>query len=122
MARKANSPCQHDRVELRLTCPDCGEAFDRRLISRAELDARAIDLPDRQAMSLLGSGLLGGGLGSLPINPATPTDPANPVGPPAQEAGTPAIDPMGVMSKFAPDPSSGGPQPYAPETSSSSQT
>jgi len=26
------------------------------------------------------------------------------------------------MSKFAPDPSSGGSEPYAPETSSSSQT
>ena len=117
--------CQHEKLELRLDCPECGESLDRRLISRAELEAQAIDLPDREAMSLLGSGLLGGGAlgGGLPTSGA-PADPGStPAAPAAGGQGlTGGVDPMGLLSKFSPDPSGGASQPYTPETSSSSQS
>jgi len=123
MANAPEEPCTHEQVEVRLRCPECGEDFDRHLLSRAELDANAIDLPDRQAMSLLGSGLLGGG---LPIGGAPPTDPGAvpaPGGAPVGGQGlTGGVDPMGLMSKFTPDTSGAGAQPYSPETNSSSQT
>jgi len=52
-----------DRVELVLTCPDCGEEFERRDLSRQELEARAItQLPDREAMSLVNANV------AAPIN------------------------------------------------------
>jgi len=123
MADAANDQCRHERVELRLECPECGKDFERRELSRAEIEANAIDLPDRQAMSLLGSGLLGGG---LPLGGAAPTDPgaiAPPGGAPAGDQGlTGGVDPMGLMSKLSPDTGGAASQPYAPETSSSSQT
>src|SRR2546421_12592110 len=107
MPTSGHSECQHPRLELLLECADCGEALDRRLISRAELEAQAIDLPDRQAMSLIGSGLLGGGAlgGGLPTGGA-PTDPGSvptsgaPVG---GQGLTGGVDPMGLLSKLSPD-------------------
>jgi hypothetical protein len=120
VAERTVAQCQHDRVEVRLICPECGEPFDRRSINRTELEAQAIDLPDREAMSLLGSGLLGTIGGGVPFGPAS-ADPANPIGPPAQGTDAPAVDPMGLMNKFSPDSGSGA-QPYTPESSSSSQT
>jgi hypothetical protein len=54
--------CAHDEVELRLVCPDCGNEFERRAISRAEMDARATELPDREAMSLVNANV------AAPIN------------------------------------------------------
>ena len=54
--------CAHDELEVRLTCPDCGEQFDRRPVSRAEMEARATELPDREAMSLVNANL------AAPIN------------------------------------------------------
>jgi hypothetical protein len=122
MANAANDQCTHEQVEVRLRCPECGEDFDRRSLSRAELEANAIDLPDREAMSLLGSGLLGGG---LPLGGAAPTDPGAVPAPGAAPGGqglTGGVDPMGLLSKFTPDTSGAGAQPYSPETSSSSQT
>ena len=54
MAKKQQvQQCTHDQLEVQLCCPDCGEAFDRRTISRAEVEAKAVDLPDREAMSLV---------------------------------------------------------------------
>jgi len=54
--------CGHDALEVRLFCPDCGEEFERREVSRAEIEAQAIDLPDREAMSLVNANL------AAPIN------------------------------------------------------
>jgi len=52
-----------DRVQLVLTCPDCGEEFEHRDLSRQELEARAItQLPDREAMSLVNANV------AAPIN------------------------------------------------------
>jgi hypothetical protein len=60
MAKDRN--CAHDEVEVRLACPGCGEEFERRSVSRAEIEARATDLPDREAMSLVNANL------AAPIN------------------------------------------------------
>ena len=54
--------CQHDNVELRLYCPDCDHEFERRELSRAEIEAKAVELPDREAMSLVNANL------AVPIN------------------------------------------------------
>jgi hypothetical protein len=53
MASKTKAECTHDQLEVQLCCPDCGEAFDKRMVSRAEIETRAVDLPDREAMSLV---------------------------------------------------------------------
>jgi hypothetical protein len=114
--------CQHERIEVRLECTDCGEPIETREISRAELEAQAIDLPDRQAMSLLGSGLLGG---AVPLGSTTPTDPgALPTSGVAPDGGglTGGVDPMGLVSKLSPDTTHAGTQPYSPDAASSSQT
>jgi uncharacterized OB-fold protein len=54
--------CGHDRVEIRLYCPDCNQDFEKREISRAEIEAKAVDLPDREAMSLVNANV------AAPIN------------------------------------------------------
>jgi len=51
-----------DKLQVRLFCPDCGEEFEKREVSRAEIEARAIELPDREAMSLVNANL------AAPIN------------------------------------------------------
>jgi hypothetical protein len=56
------SDCTHDEMELRLFCPSCEHDFERRPISRAEMEARATDLPDREAMSLVNANV------AVPIN------------------------------------------------------
>jgi len=53
MAAKKKAACTHDQLEVQLCCADCGDAFDRRAVSRAEVEARAVDLPEREAMSLV---------------------------------------------------------------------
>ena len=54
--------CTHDELEVRLACPGCGEEFERRTLSRAEMEAKAVDLPDREAMSLVNANV------AAPIN------------------------------------------------------
>jgi hypothetical protein len=54
--------CAHDQLAVRLYCPDCGEEFERRDLSRAEIEAHAVQLPDREAMSLVNANL------AAPIN------------------------------------------------------
>jgi len=54
--------CAHDQLAVRLYCPDCGEEFERRDVSRAEIEAKAVQLPDREAMSLVNANL------AAPIN------------------------------------------------------
>jgi len=59
----ANEIQASDRVQLLLTCPDCGEEFEARDLSRQELEARSItQLPEREAMSLVNANV------AAPIN------------------------------------------------------
>jgi hypothetical protein len=53
MAAKKHAECTHDQLEVQLCCSDCGEEFDKRMVSRSEIEAQAVDLPDREAMSLV---------------------------------------------------------------------
>jgi len=54
--------CEHEKLEVRLYCPDCGEEFEKRELTRAEMEAQAVELPDREAMSLVNANL------AAPIN------------------------------------------------------
>jgi len=54
--------CAHDKLEVRLFCPDCGEEFEKREVTRAEIEAQAVELPDRENMSLVNANL------AAPIN------------------------------------------------------
>jgi len=62
MAQPMRKDEQSDELEVRLYCPDCGEEFEKRPVSRAEMEARAVDLPDREAMSLISANV------AAPIN------------------------------------------------------
>jgi hypothetical protein len=54
--------CTHDRLAVQLACPDCGDEIERRELTRAEIEAQAIELPDREAMSLVNANV------AAPIN------------------------------------------------------
>jgi hypothetical protein len=54
--------CSHDKIKVELCCADCGNEFEHRELSRAELEAKAVDLPDREAMSLVNANV------AAPIN------------------------------------------------------
>jgi len=54
--------CTHERLAVELTCHGCGEEFERRDLTRAEIEARAVELPDREAMSLINANV------AIPIN------------------------------------------------------
>jgi len=58
----ADKNCEHDKLQVRLFCPDCGEEFEKRDLTRAEIEAKAVELPDREAMSLVNANL------AAPIN------------------------------------------------------
>jgi len=58
----ADKNCEHDKLQVRLFCPDCGEEFEKRELTRAEIEAKAVELPDREAMSLVNANL------AAPIN------------------------------------------------------
>jgi len=58
----ANEACNHDRLAIELCCSDCSEVIEQREISRAEMDAHAVELPDREAMSLVNANI------AAPIN------------------------------------------------------
>jgi len=53
----ADKNCNHDQLQVRLFCPDCGEEFEHRDLTRAEIEAKAVELPDREAMSLVNANL-----------------------------------------------------------------
>jgi hypothetical protein len=57
----ANS-CAHERIWVQLACSDCGDEIEHREVSRAEIEAQAVDLPDREAMSLVNANV------AVPIN------------------------------------------------------
>jgi len=54
--------CAHERVWVQLACSDCGDEIEHRELSRAEIDAQAVELPDREAMSLVNANI------AVPIN------------------------------------------------------
>jgi len=54
--------CQHDKIMLQLWCPDCGDEIEHKELSRAEMEARAVDLPNRENMSLISANI------AAPIN------------------------------------------------------
>jgi len=54
--------CSHDRLAVQLCCPSCGEEIETREVSRAEMEAQAVELPDREAMSLVNANV------AAPIN------------------------------------------------------
>lgn len=59
----ANKIDKSDHVQMLLVCPDCGEEFESRDLSRQELEARSItQLPEREAMSLVNANV------AAPIN------------------------------------------------------
>jgi len=58
----ADQHCAHDRVWIQLSCPNCGDEVEHREISRAEIEAQAVELPDREAMSLVNANI------AVPIN------------------------------------------------------
>jgi len=58
----AKNQCTHDRLAVQLKCPDCGEDIETREITRAEMEAQAVELPDREAMSLVNANI------AAPIN------------------------------------------------------
>jgi hypothetical protein len=49
---------------VQLACPDCGDEIERRELTRAEIEAQAIELPDREAMSLVNANV------AIPVNAA----------------------------------------------------
>jgi hypothetical protein len=62
MAKHADA-CTHENVELRLHSPETGEVFDRKAMSRQEIDAHQVSqLPEREAMSLVNANV------AAPIN------------------------------------------------------
>jgi len=62
MAVRKLDECEHDKLQVRLFCPDCGEEFEKREVTRAEIEAQAVELPDRENMSLVNANL------AAPIN------------------------------------------------------
>jgi hypothetical protein len=58
----ANEKCTHDKLAVQLSCGECGEEIERRELSRAEMEAQAVELPDREAMSLVNANI------AAPIN------------------------------------------------------
>jgi len=54
--------CAHERLAVQLSCPDCGDEIERRELTRAEIEAQAVELPDREAMSLVNANV------AVPIN------------------------------------------------------
>jgi len=62
MAKAKQDECQHDKLMIELRDPQSGEVYDHREVTRAEVEAHAVDLPEREAMSLVNANL------AVPIN------------------------------------------------------
>jgi len=57
----AKQECQHEHIWVQLI-DERGEEIEHREVSRAELEAQAVELPERDAMSLVNANL------AIPIN------------------------------------------------------
>src|SRR5579872_5530184 len=54
---------EHQRIEIRTQCADCGQQLGRQSFSRADLEQQEMtELPNREAMSLVNANL------AIPIN------------------------------------------------------
>src|SRR5438477_6968615 len=54
---------EHQRVEIRTACADCGQELARRSFNRADLEQQQMsELPNREAMSLVNANL------AIPVN------------------------------------------------------
>ena len=54
---------QHQRIEIRTRCPDCGQQLAQQTFNRADIQQQQMtELPNREAMSLVNADL------ALPIN------------------------------------------------------
>ena len=63
MPEKASQQHEHQRIELRTECPDCGQELARQTFNRADIEQQEMtELPNREAMSLVNANL------ALPIN------------------------------------------------------
>jgi len=63
MPDKASQQHDHQRVEVRSDCPDCGQELSRHTFNRADLEQQQLsELPNREAMSLLNANL------AIPVN------------------------------------------------------
>jgi len=61
--KQANKDHEHQRIEIRTWCPECGQELGHQVLNRADLQPQqASELPDREAMSLVNANL------AIPIN------------------------------------------------------
>jgi hypothetical protein len=70
LERSKKSGHEHENIEVRSVCSDCGKELDRKTFSRTELSRKEMDketaaaLPERDAMSLVNANV------AAPINAA----------------------------------------------------
>jgi hypothetical protein len=67
MADNENTAAEHEHqtIEVRSWCPDCGKELGRQTFNRADLESQhATELPDRDSMSLVNADI------AAPINAA----------------------------------------------------
>ena len=65
MPEKASQQHEHQRIELRTECPDCGQELARQTFNRADIEQQQMsELPNREAMSLVNANV------AAPINAA----------------------------------------------------
>ena len=63
MPDQAKQQHEHQRIEVRTDCPDCGQELARQTFNRADLEQQEMtELPNREAMSLINANL------AIPIN------------------------------------------------------
>jgi hypothetical protein len=63
MPDKASQQHDHQRIEVRSECPDCGHELGRHTFNRADLEQQQMsELPNREAMSLVNANL------AIPVN------------------------------------------------------
>ena len=63
MPEQPNSTHDHQRIEVRTNCPDCGQELARDTFNRADLEQQQMsELPNREAMSLVNANL------AIPVN------------------------------------------------------
>jgi hypothetical protein len=63
MANQDRSPHDHQRIQVRTRCPECGQELASQTFNKADLDQQQMtELPNREAMSLVNANL------AIPIN------------------------------------------------------
>jgi len=65
MSKAMKKHDNHQSIEVKSWCPDCGQELDRKTFNRADLEQQQLtELPDREAMSLVNANI------AAPINAA----------------------------------------------------